>query len=212
MKPLLAFAIAVMLPIGTNAQSTNACIELNVNVDRYDAMNQFVGRTTPEQTVFDYGDHFELLIDGTFPGTYFLENISPSGVSSWVGLPAYSDGIGPLHFPCGLDGLCTTGTEKFRFVDDNPELPTNSISEEMLIIYYLPCRTGDPARDRNIGTLADSLPDCIGRPESFPADHRFYSERTESIQLVDPVNQVCTLPPVGEPVLLFERVTLIARR
>lgn len=210
MKPL---ALALVSAIAaTSAHSTTACIDLQVSVDRYDAMNQPLGRTGPHQTIFDYGDHFELLIHGTFPGTFFLENINPAGVREFVTPPAYSDGIAPIRLPCGIPGICTTGTEKFRFLDDHPDLATGSTSDEMLIVYYLPCRTGDPARDRNISTLVDHLPYCLGRPESFPAEHRFYSMRPESIRLVDPVNRVCNLPPSGEPVLLFERVTLTARR
>ena len=210
MKP---FTLALVMNLAaTSAHSTTSCIDLTVSVNRYDAMNQHGERTGPQQAVFDYGDFFELLIDGTYPGTYFIENISPAGVRTRVGPAAYSDGVRPILLPCGLEGMCATGTERFRFIDDHPDRPTGSTSDEMLIVYYLPCRTGDPARDRNIGALAERLPYCHGAPEPFPENHRFQTMRPESIALVDPVTQVCTLPPAGEPILLYERVTLTARR
>lgn len=205
----------LLLLAASTASATESCIALDVRVVRYDSMNNYVGQTSPQGTTFNYGDNFELLIDGTLPGTFYLQNINPAGERKWVpedGRSAYSDGTGALLFPCGLSGMCTTGYEKFHFDDDFSTRPTGSRSDETLIIYYLPCRTGDSAVDSDIAQLTERLPYCNGQPTPFPEDHRISTMRNESLTMVDPENRRCDLPADNEAIMLFERITMTAQR
>jgi len=211
----IARLVFPLLLAATTASATESCIDLDVRIIRYDSMNNLVGQTSPRDTVFNYGDLFTLLIDGTLPGTFYLQNIDPAGKHTWVpedGRPAYSDGTDLLLFPCGLPGMCETGSEKFHLDDKLSTRPMGSVSDETLIIYYLPCRTGEPEVDSDIAHLAERVPYCTGLPAPFPKDHRISTMRNESITMVDPENRRCDLPADGEAIMLFERITMTAQR
>jgi len=211
----IARLVFPLLLAATTASATESCIDLDVRIIRYDSTGKKVlGQFPPQSTIFNYGDLFTLLIDGTLPGTFYFRNINPQGVRSWVpedGRPAYSNGIDMLLFPCGLPGMCTTGNEKFHLEDNFAALPTGSESDETLIVYYLPCRTGESEVDSDIAHLAERLPFCSGLPAPFPKDHRISTMRNESITMIDPENRRCDLPADGEAIMLFERITMTAQ-
>ena len=189
--------------------AADECVHLGVKILRYDATMNKIGVFKPDGVIFDYGDNFEVQLTSNLPGTFKIETVNPKNERN--SFPSvFSDGTKTVLFPCGFPGICTEPDQKFVLMDDLSGAATGTHSDETMVIYYMPCATGDHTTDGALNKILPFLERCDSHPTELLDDK--VASTYERIALTPPKNEVCEHCTEDGQVVLTEKIVLTVKR
>lgn len=186
-------ATAIVLGLGAGPVLADTDDQCRLEFD-FETVTDAGGRERryPEENPFRYGEKFEMVATGTYPGLFCIETINPAQ-ETYKFDPIDFDGTGLVRLPCGPTSVCDPdlGPQFFELKDDDEDGPKGVMLLETMLLRYYPCWPEDEdAQSRTPGYNRD-LPACNDAPKTCPP-RPVKLANFESIALSAPRTQGCT--------------------
>ncbi|SCM66450.1 hypothetical protein [Donghicola eburneus] len=178
---------ALSICMMSSAVLASECIELDVEFLRYSNEGDFIEKGQPNEIKFRYGDFFKIQIVGNYPGEFQVKATDENDKTSTLGNSYFVFGDAPIVLPCSQGDACADG-EFYEFYDHR--LDGNETNQEVMVIYYLPCKVSGEDMNQNLASVYEQLPNCD--PEKPSVGDRDYAMlKYEAVRLTSSKTKVC---------------------